>query len=231
MATATTTAFTSGRAQPVTPQGKDTRAVVIRAALAEFAQHGYVGARVEHITAQAGVGYGTFYKYFASKRDLVRAVLKDVYDDIFSDAVAQTHSSRPVAERAYLDFLASLRAFIRHRATLLALDSAVGADPELAAYLATLQQRDVDVYAQIISSTPGYRPIADPQLVSLAVNALGDEVARRWIRSYQQSDDAANDAARLEELARLLATMCVAVVAPEPAPASKDAGASRHRGP
>lgn len=207
----------AGRVQPVTPQGKGTRESLIAAALAEFAEHGYIGARVEQITCTAGVGYGTFYKYFASKADLVRCVMKEVYDDIFRYAVAETHSNRPVGERAYLDLLGSLKAFARHRDTLIVLDSAAGADPELADYLARLQQRDVDVYAGIISSTQGYAPVGDPYLVSLAVNSLGDEVARRWIRSDRYSGDPATDEARLQELARLLAAMCVAVVAPEPA--------------
>jgi AcrR family transcriptional regulator len=215
--------------KPVTPRGRETRAAIVRAAFDEFAEHGYVGARVGQITSRAGVGYGTFYKYFASKRDLVRLVMRDVYDDIFANAMAETHSARPVAERAFIDLLASLKAFTRHRQTLLALDSAVGADPELAEYLAKLQQRDVDVYADIIRSTPGYAPAADAALVSLAVNSLGDEVARRWIRSPACSGEPENDEPKLHELATVLARMCLAVVAPHelhPPPARDGRGQS-----
>jgi AcrR family transcriptional regulator len=207
----------SGRLRPVTRQGKTTRDALVRAALAEFAEHGYVGARVEQITARADVGYGTFYKYFASKRDLVRAVMKDVYDDIFAHAMAETDSSRPVAERAYLDLLAGLRSFLRHRDTLLALDSAVGADPELGQYLAALQERDVVEYAEIIRTTPGYAPVTDPYLVSFAVNSLGDEVARRWLRSDRLTGDPERDDEQLRALARLLAAMCTPVVTGGPA--------------
>lgn len=207
-AVARTEELVAGRVKPLTPRGEDTRDALIKAALAEFSEHGYLGARVGRITSRAGVGYGTFYKYFASKSDLVRMVMKEVYDDVFEHAISETHSARPVAERVYLDLLASLRSFARHRDTLLVLDSAVGADPELAAYLATLQERDVVEYAEILRTTEGYCPVGDPYLVSLAVNSLGDEVARRWMRSAQftESDE------QTTEIARLMTAMCLAVV-------------------
>lgn len=195
--------------KPLTARGEATRDALIRAALAEFAEHGYAGARVEQITARAAVGYGTFYKYFANKSDLVRSVMKEVYDDVFEHAISETQSARPVAERVFLDLLASLRSFARHRDTLIALDSAVGMDPALAAHLAALQERDVLEYAEILRTTPGYAPAADPYLVSLAVNSLGDEVARRWMRSdrFTGSDEQAI------AIARILTAMCLAVVA------------------
>jgi AcrR family transcriptional regulator len=199
----------SGRTRPLTPRGEGTRDALIKAALAEFADHGYAGARVEQITTRAGVGYGTFYKYFASKSDLVRSVMKEVYDDVFAHAISETHSNRPVSERVYLDLLASLRSFAKHRDTLLALDSAVGVDPELAAYLATLQERDVVEYADILRTTQGYAPVADPYLVSLAVNSLGDEVARRWMRSARFT----GDDQQATEIAQILTAMCLSVVA------------------
>lgn len=198
----------SGRARPLTSRGEGTRDALIKAALAEFGEHGYIGARVEQITSRAGVGYGTFYKYFASKGDLVRSVMKEVYDDVFEHAISETHSARPVSERVFLDLLASLRSFAKHRETLLALDSAVGVDPELAAYLATLQERDVVEYAEIIRTTQGYAPVGDPYLVSLAVNSLGDEVARRWMRSERFT----GEDSQAIEIARLLTAMCLSVV-------------------
>ena len=202
----------AGRVQPATDQGKGTRDALVRAALAEFAERGYVDARVEQITGAARVGYGTFYKYFKSKRDLVRAVMRDVYDDIFAHAMAETHSSRPVAERAYLDLLNALRTFYRHRHALRVLDKAIGVDPELADYLARLQRRDVDFYAETLATTPGYAPAGDAALVSLAVNSLGDEVARRWIHSDDLTGDPVQDDMRMQEIARLLTSMCLPVI-------------------
>jgi AcrR family transcriptional regulator len=210
---AETAELESGRAKPLTPRGEGTRDALIKAALMEFAGHGYAGARVEQITSRAGVGYGTFYKYFASKSDLVRTVMKEVYDDVFEHAISETHSNRPVPERVYLDLLASLRSFAKHRDTLLALDSAVGVDPELADYLATLQERDVVEYAEILRTTQGYAPVGDPYLVSLAVNSLGDEVARRWMRSARFT----GDDRQAMEIARLLTAMCLSVVTTEEA--------------
>jgi TetR/AcrR family fatty acid metabolism transcriptional regulator len=206
----------AGRLTPSTLQGESTRKALIEAALAEFASRGYAGARVQQITQRAGVGYGTFYKYFSSKRDLVRAVMREVYDDIFANAMAETHSSRPVAERAYIDILASIRSFYRHRETLRVLDRAIGVDPELTDYLARLQERDVCAYADILATVPGYDPRGDPYVVSLAVNSLVDEVARRWIHSPEATGDPARVEPRMAEMARLLTQMALSVVTGSP---------------
>jgi hypothetical protein len=45
-----------------------------------------------------------------------------------------------------------------------------------------------------------------------AVNSLGDEVARRWLRSDRLTGDPERDDEQLRALARLLAAMCTPVV-------------------
>ncbi|MCL6595115.1 MAG: TetR family transcriptional regulator [Firmicutes bacterium] len=49
---------------------------ILAAALAEFARHGYQGARMQAIAAAAGVADGTLYLYFRNKRDLLAAVVR-----------------------------------------------------------------------------------------------------------------------------------------------------------
>jgi AcrR family transcriptional regulator len=63
-----------------------TRAAVLGAARAEFAEHGYVEARVDRIAEQAELTRGAVYSNFPSKRALYLAVLTDLVEQADSGA-------------------------------------------------------------------------------------------------------------------------------------------------
>ena len=203
------------RGSPSTAQGEETYERLLDAALKVFLARGYVGARVEEITRTAGVAYGTFYHHFHKKSEVIRALADRVYREIFSEATRESRLERPLTDRVFDDLLLALKAFTRRRDALRMLDDAVGADPTVAAEVLRLQQRDVDEYAKIISSTPGYDPIGDPRVVSLLINSMGDEVARRWIRSEKCTGDPELDEPALIEFARLMLVMMLPLLSPE----------------
>lgn len=58
---------------------KHSRARIMAAAHAEFAQHGFDGARVDRIAALAGINKRMLYHYFGNKDDLFCAVLEVNY--------------------------------------------------------------------------------------------------------------------------------------------------------
>ncbi len=55
-------------------QGRKTLAKLLAAGLRVFAERGYHAARVDDIVRAARTSHGTFYLYFASKEDLLRAL-------------------------------------------------------------------------------------------------------------------------------------------------------------
>lgn len=59
-----------------------TQQAILQAAVAEFADAGLAGARVERIAERAGVNKRLLYYYFGSKDDLFLAVLEQTYADI-----------------------------------------------------------------------------------------------------------------------------------------------------
>jgi TetR/AcrR family transcriptional regulator len=59
-----------------------TREAILQAAVAEFAEHGYSGARVERIVERAGTNMRLVYVHFGSKEELYRAALEAVYAEI-----------------------------------------------------------------------------------------------------------------------------------------------------
>ena len=56
--------------------------LILRAAMAEFAERGLGGARVDRIATRAGVNKKLIYYYFGSKEKLFLAVLEATYADI-----------------------------------------------------------------------------------------------------------------------------------------------------
>jgi AcrR family transcriptional regulator len=59
-------------------RGVETRTRLIEAAEEVFAELGYHEASIVKITEAAGVGQGTFYLYFASKKDVFDELVRDL---------------------------------------------------------------------------------------------------------------------------------------------------------
>ncbi|GAA4351911.1 TetR/AcrR family transcriptional regulator [Angustibacter luteus] len=66
----------------------DRRDQLIRAAVEVFAEEGLANASIVDITKHAGVSNGTFYHYFADKRDIAEAVGALVISDMTSELTA-----------------------------------------------------------------------------------------------------------------------------------------------
>ncbi len=74
-----------------------TRRRVLQAATAEFARHGFAGARIDAIALRAKANKQMIYHYFSSKQDLYLAVLEEAYGDIRrSEAMLEVEHLEPV---------------------------------------------------------------------------------------------------------------------------------------
>ncbi len=70
---------------PVRRDPARTRAKLLESAVAEFADHGFSGARTDRIARNAGTNIRMLYHYFGSKDDLYVAVLEAVLADLRHD--------------------------------------------------------------------------------------------------------------------------------------------------
>jgi AcrR family transcriptional regulator len=71
----------------VDPRPRDadrTQNEILRAAMTEFSQHGFGGARIDTIAERAGINKRLIYYYFENKEALFLAVLEQTYADIRS---------------------------------------------------------------------------------------------------------------------------------------------------
>jgi AcrR family transcriptional regulator len=57
-----------------------TRAQLLDAARVRFARHGVEATRINEITEEADVGFGSFYNHFTSKEDIVAAVVRETVE-------------------------------------------------------------------------------------------------------------------------------------------------------
>ncbi|WP_460695876.1 TetR/AcrR family transcriptional regulator [Nocardia thraciensis] len=113
------------------------RQEIIDTAFACFAEKGYHATGIADIATQLGIGHGTFYRYFANKRDIIDHVIDDlaarIIDSLGTDNAPDAATS--LAEyRAQLERIGAAlnRIFLEdRRVSQLLLFQATGIDSEL----------------------------------------------------------------------------------------------------
>lgn len=111
--------------------GPDRRGLVLDAAVAEFGEHGWHGARVEAIAARAGISHPYLLRLFGSKRELFVAAMDRAFgrmEAAFTAAVEKDDRDRALAlGEAYRVLLRDDPAALRLHLHALA----VSGDPEV----------------------------------------------------------------------------------------------------
>ncbi|HZK38225.1 MAG TPA: TetR/AcrR family transcriptional regulator [Clostridia bacterium] len=63
---------------------------IIEAAIKVFGENGYHGGKVGNIAEKAGIGKGTVYEYFSSKKEIFQQMLKYVFETYMKEAKKTT---------------------------------------------------------------------------------------------------------------------------------------------
>jgi len=93
-------------------------AEILDAAVRLFAKHGYAETDTQHLADELGVGKGTLYRYFPSKRELLLAtadrVMCQLREEVDASIVGINDPLEQIAVaiRAYLDFFAEHPEFV-----------------------------------------------------------------------------------------------------------------------
>src|SRR4051794_30749957 len=69
---------------------QDRRSLVLQAAVEEFGEHGWHGARIEAIAARAGISHPYLLRLFENKKELFIAAVDSAFDrmeQVFTEAV------------------------------------------------------------------------------------------------------------------------------------------------
>lgn len=76
-----------------------TRELLLKAAIEEFAREGYKGANINSISINAGFAKGTIYNYFASKRDLMYALIDEIASSHLNFVTEQVYAETDPEKR------------------------------------------------------------------------------------------------------------------------------------
>ncbi len=123
------------------------RARILGAAETVFAEHG-PDASTEDVARRAGVAVGTVFRHFPTKADLLRALLKQLLQQIAEDAADLIAHGDPAT--ALFDFMTRLVERTAANRTVVGLLSAQGMEVSIGGPLATLADavRELVVRAQ-----------------------------------------------------------------------------------
>ena len=172
-----------------------TREALVAAAMELFAAKGYEHTAVHEITDAVDVAERTFFRYFASKEDLVLSFVRDGMT-----AFAQALAARPPQEEpltaARHAFLASLRQLGgstgEDMPSYLSVLRLIDSTPALlAAYLRYIHEHDEEVIA-VLAQREGVDPATDlrPRLLAAVIGALVFLANRDWRAAGSQSPQA-----------------------------------------
>jgi AcrR family transcriptional regulator len=166
--------------RPLSARGANTRRRLLEAAEAVFAELGYHDASIVKITEAAGVGQGTFYLYFASKKEVFDELVLDLNHRVRQAMTEAASQGATRAERELLGFTAFFHFTAEHPALYRIIRQAEFVSPEM---LHRHYERLTDGYVAGLRQAMEQGEIAhgDPEVLAWALMGIGELVGMRWI--------------------------------------------------
>lgn len=214
--TATPTARThrASRATPPAPvrrpggrtrKGEETRRALLDAAAHLFAEHGYHETSVPDIVRAAGVGHGTFYEYFGSRRDILLALTGPIVD---ARARLPSLKSQNLADRIRAEIFWYLSDHVEHLDLSKVWHAASNFDPEIAETRRRERARRVARVRRGIEAA-GIRPDVDSEITAAALVAMLEEFTDRW---FIEGDGPGRSAHEVVTAAETLGTLWISAI-------------------
>lgn len=196
----TETQPTGATGRLLSTRGARTRRRLLEAAERVFADLGYHDASIVKITEAAGVGQGTFYLYFASKKEIFDELVLDLNHRVRQAMTEAASRGGTRAERELLGFAAFFRFTAEHPALYRIIRQAEFVSPEM---LHCHYERLTDGYVAGLRQAMEQGEIAkgDPEVLAWALMGIGELVGMRWIL-WADADEL--PPAVFDELARII---------------------------
>jgi AcrR family transcriptional regulator len=161
-------------------RGLETRAKVLEAAELVFGELGYHEASIVKITEAAGVGQGTFYLYFATKKDVFDELVRDLNRRVRHAMKEASSRGENRLESELLGFGAYFRFTSEHPALYRIIRQAEFVSPEMLEYhYEKLSQGYVEGLRE--SKARGEVGDIDPEVSAWALMAAGEMLGMRYI--------------------------------------------------
>jgi AcrR family transcriptional regulator len=165
-------------------QAAQTEIALKEAARRVFARNGYHGAKITDITTEAGRSAGSFYKHFAGKDDVLRALLADWLAQAGAELAADPAGDDLSQESAMRARVAAYwHTYRAHLPEIRALGEAAQADPAFAESLAAMRHAGLATMRRHLERLrdTGHALPGDPAVLASAFNALLEGFCQVWI--------------------------------------------------
>jgi AcrR family transcriptional regulator len=184
----------------LTARGERTRQKLLESAERIFAELGYHDASIVKITEAAGVGQGTFYLYFSSKKQVFEEVVFDLNSRVRHAMTEAAAKGTTRSERELLGFGAFFRFTADHPALYRIIRQAEFVSPET---LVAHYERLMRPYAVGLEQAMKAGEVAegDPEVLAWSLMGIGELVGMRWIL---WNGDKEMPEAVFDELARII---------------------------
>jgi AcrR family transcriptional regulator len=191
--------------QPRTARGEDTRRALLASAARLFADKGYHATTVPEIVRGAGVGHGTFYEYFGSRRDILLALVEQA---VAAGRRRPRLSSASLTERIRWEIYWYLADHVEHLDLSKIWHEAATFDPDIAVARRRERHRRVARIQRALELT-GPRAGVDAAVAASALNAMLEEFAHRW---FIEGDGPGLGADEVVRAAETITTLWLAAV-------------------
>jgi len=164
----------------LSPRGVETRTKLLEAAEQVFGELGYYDASIVKITEAAGVGQGTFYLYFASKKEIFDELVRDLNRRVRHAMKAASSQGTTRLESELLGFGAYFRFTVEHPGLYGIIRQAEFVSPEMLRYhYEKMAEGYVEGLAEAMAR--GETAQLEPEVTAWALMAAGEMIGMRWI--------------------------------------------------
>ena len=176
----TDVAVTGSDGRALSKRGRLTRTRLLEAAERVFGDVGYHDASIVKITEAAGVGQGTFYLYFCSKKEIFDELVRDLNSRVRHAMKEASSQGRTRLEQELLGFRAYFSFTAEHAALYRIIRQAEFVSPEMLHYH---YDRLSAGYVEALRTARerGEIALADPELCAWALMGMGELIGMRWV--------------------------------------------------
>ena len=175
-----TDVVTGAGGRALSPRGVETRRKLLEAAELVFGELGYYDASIVKITETAGVGQGTFYLYFGSKKEVFDELVRDLNRRIRHATTESASHAQTRVEAELLGFRGYFEFTARHPGLYKIIRQAAFVSPEMFRYhYDRVSERYVAALQEAVSR--GEAGAIDAEVAAWALMAMGEMIGMRWI--------------------------------------------------
>ena len=161
-------------------KGAATRSRLLEAAELVFGDLGYHDASIVKITEAARVGQGTFYLYFASKKEIFDELVRDLNRRVRHAMKEASSQGETRLESELLGFRAYFRFTAEHPTLYRIIRQAEFVSPEMLRYhYERLSAGYIEALREAASR--GEVSSLDPEALAYALMGMGEMIGMRWI--------------------------------------------------